>query len=778
MRKHTFLPALFAVFVLFCLLLPQKAEAATACPDFTFTSISGKTVTKSNTAGKVRLIIFFRTTCLNSKVTIENLSNAYWVNHPNLSIIAAEMDGASTDKVKEFAKTYGNNGKDITFCTGGNEMWTFLRAAGYNENSMVLPACFFIDAKNNIQAYTTAYQDPATIRNKLKNYISFPTYPVTVTSNNHSAKANELLTLINTERAKKGLAAFTLDTSVQSAAMQRVAECSVLFSHTRPNGQNYLTLSGFTGTQRTECISAGSIHASEVLAEWMASANDKKALLSSSSYKSAGIMVVEHGGCYYWLLLLSSNTPTKTTVTTAKTVTANVALEDPTCLDVDTGKTVYTSDKIVITPFVVNTGVYVGTDLSPSCLTFTALDPKVATISSTGAITPLKAGTARFQVALSSGYSLGTVTYTFRTKLTIHTHPVSVSVPKGQVATVKVGAEGDGLIYQWYYKNYGSTQYALTTTFTGNTYSVTMTPERDGRMVYCRVSDQYGNLIQSKSVRLTIDYYANILKQPVSVCVPNGKAAKVSFTASGEGLTYKWYYKNANESTFTYTPTFTGNTYQAPMSDERAGRSIYCIVTDRYGHFVKTDTVVLYQAVKLTRQPTSVVIPAGSLASTKVLATGKGLTYKWFVKDPGKSFVRSSITSNTYSYTMTAAKSGRQIYCVVTDSFGNSVTSKTVTMHMGNPLKLTRQPVSVKVANGKNLTVSFTASGDGLTYKWYYKNKGETKFTYTSTFKANTYTTVMTAARNARQIYCVVTDKYGQTVKTNTVTISMTSAAK
>ena len=35
------------------------------------------------------------------------------------------------------------------------------------------------------------------------------------------------------------------------------------------------------------------------------------------------------------------------------------------------------------------------------------------------------------------------------------------------------------------------------------------------------------------------------------------------------------------------------------------------------------------------------------------------------------------------------------------------------------------------------------------------------------------YSTTMTIARNGRQLYCVVTDKYGNTVKTVTVTLKM-----
>ena len=89
--------------------------------------------------------------------------------------------------------------------------------------------------------------------------------------------------------------------------------------------------------------------------------------------------------------------------------------------------------------------------------------------------------------------------------------------------------------------------------------------------------------------------------------------------------------------------------------------------------------------------------------------------------------------------------------------------------------KITKQPASVTVAEGKEAKVTVTATGDSLTYKWYYKNKGATKFSVTDSFKGKTYNVTMNSTRAGRQIYCVVTDKYGNSVKSNVVTINMTA---
>ena len=86
---------------------------------------------------------------------------------------------------------------------------------------------------------------------------------------------------------------------------------------------------------------------------------------------------------------------------------------------------------------------------------------------------------------------------------------------------------------------------------------------------------------------------------------------------------------------------------------------------------------------------------------------------------------------------------------------------------------ITTQPKSVTVAKGSTAKVTVKAVGDGLTYTWYYKNAGASSFSKTTSFTGTSYSVAMNAARDGRQVYCVVTDKYGKTAKSNTVTLSM-----
>ncbi|MBP3703979.1 MAG: hypothetical protein J6I98_00465, partial [Clostridia bacterium] len=114
-----------------------------------------------------------------------------------------------------------------------------------------------------------------------------------------------------------------------------------------------------------------------------------------------------------------------------------------------------------------------------------------------------------------------------------------------------------------------------------------------------------------------------------------------------------------------------------------------------------------------------------------------------------------------------------RVYCVVTDQYGNSETSNTVTLSIQEPPVITTQPKLTFTKQGAIAKTTVKATGDGLTYQWYFKNAGASSFSKTTSFTGTSYSAVMNAARDGRQIYCVVTDKYGKTAKSNTVTLSM-----
>ena len=359
--------------------------------------------------------------------------------------------------------------------------------------------------------------------------------------------------------------------------------------------------------------------------------------------------------------------------------------------------------------------------------------------------------------------------------IVITVQPQNVTVLPGQQARVTVEATGEELVYEWYYANKDKDTFSKTTAFATNAYYVSMNSSRDGRRVYCVITDKNGNSVTTDTATLTMDKTLQILQQPTDVTAASGETAKVTFKASGEGLTYKWYYANKGSDTFTLTTSFSTNSYSITMKNARDGRRVYCVVTDKYGNSVTTDTVTLskYTPLEITRQPVSVKVAMGEQAKVTVTAKGDGLRYEWFYANAGEDgFVKTkSFTTNSYYISMTAARNGRQVYCVVSDKYGNSVTTEIVTLMMESQLKITCQPQDTGAIMGNQVRISLTANGEGLTYQWFYANAGEEEFKLTTAFGGPNYTVTLTESRVGRRVYCVITDKYGNQVISDIATI-------
>ena len=221
-------------------------------------------------------------------------------------------------------------------------------------------------------------------------------------------------------------------------------------------------------------------------------------------------------------------------------------------------------------------------------------------------------------------------------------------------------------------------------------------------------------------------------------------------------------------SWFLLYPASFYNHYRSPEYDTASFHKAYPMTQADY----KYDPVT--SNIQIDVQPKSVKVAAGKVASVTVKARGEGLTYQWYVKSAGSSnFTKSSIKTATYSVSMDTAKNGRQLYCVIQDAYGNQLNTETATLTLEDNLRITSQPANAAAPKGAVATVKLTASGEGLIYKWYFKNKGASSFSLTNSFTGNTYSVTMDASRAGRQVYCVVSDKYGNSVKSNTVTLNM-----
>ena len=114
-----------------------------------------------------------------------------------------------------------------------------------------------------------------------------------------TANAQSVVRQVNQERAARGLSALRVDPALTAAAQIRAQEIVQKFSHTRPDGTKWSTVSS---AAYGENIAKGQRTADKVMAAWMTSSGHRANILRAS-YGSIGVACLQSGGVYYWVQL-------------------------------------------------------------------------------------------------------------------------------------------------------------------------------------------------------------------------------------------------------------------------------------------------------------------------------------------------------------------------------------------------------------------------------------------------------------------------------------------
>lgn len=111
-----------------------------------------------------------------------------------------------------------------------------------------------------------------------------------------SAAAN-VVQQINQERSSRGLSALRVDAELTRAAKIRAEEIVQSFSHTRPDGTRWKTVSS---AAYAENIARGHKTADKAVAAWMTSEGHQRNILREG-YTSTGVACIKSGNVYYWV---------------------------------------------------------------------------------------------------------------------------------------------------------------------------------------------------------------------------------------------------------------------------------------------------------------------------------------------------------------------------------------------------------------------------------------------------------------------------------------------
>ena len=261
----------------------------------------------------------------------------------------------------------------------------------------------------------------------------------------------------------------------------------------------------------------------------------------------------------------------------------------------------------------------------------------------------------------------------------------------------------------------------------------------------------------------TFHFALVITAQPQDYTGAVNSTAKFTVAAEGEGLTYQWQYSDDGGKTWLASSLKTA-TYSAKLTADKDGRMVRCIVMDKDGKSVPSESAkMIVSGPAIASQPKDYTGAVNSTAKFTVTASGNGLTYQWqYSDDGGKTWLASSLKTATYSAKLTADKDGRMVRCVITDKNGGSVISGSAKMIVSGPV-ITCQPKDYTGAVNSTAKFTVSASGNGLTYQWQYSDDSG-KTWLASSLKTATYSAKLTADKNGRMVRCVVTDKNGGSV--------------
>lgn len=136
------------------------------------------------------------------------------------------------------------------------------------------------------EATTTTTEATTTTTEATTTTVVTTTTAATTAAQVQNSYADEVIRLVNAERAKQGLPALTSDPTLTRLANVRAQEIAKKFSHTRPDGTSpfdMLEAEGLQYRNAAENIAMGQRSPEEVMNSWMNSSGHKNNILSNKN---------------------------------------------------------------------------------------------------------------------------------------------------------------------------------------------------------------------------------------------------------------------------------------------------------------------------------------------------------------------------------------------------------------------------------------------------------------------------------------------------------------
>jgi|GEM_PF-1330433 len=250
--------------------------------------------------------------------------------------------------------------------------------------------------------------------------------------------AYEVLEIMNQERVARGRAPLTMDQQLLDAGMLRAAECSVFYSHTRPNGSSCFTV--LRGSHSGENVAAGYSTPAAVMGGWMNSPGHFENIVRTT-FVSVGIGCYEDStGVLYWAQVFDNLSPQGAGKPGNSRRAVPIASQKGNVAPnlVATNVTIKAGDASVIKAKIINQGwksVY--TVPTGNSYRYSSRNNAVATVNTEGEIMGVSGGSTVIDVLYQDGTATGASINVTTTPL----DPSSVKIEQPASTTIETGRE-------------------------------------------------------------------------------------------------------------------------------------------------------------------------------------------------------------------------------------------------------------------------------------------------------------------------------------------------
>ena len=254
------------------------------------------------------------------------------------------------------------------------------------------------------------------------------------------------------------------------------------------------------------------------------------------------------------------------------------------------------------------------------------------------------------------------------------------------------------------------------------------TSARNGYQFRCKVTNPVGTAY-SDAATLTVMAKPKFTAQPNDVHTAPGQTASFTVTASGEDLSYQWYFMSPSNYSWRKCSdeSATTNTLNVAVKSYHDGYSFYCKVSNPAGS-VNSREVELYlveMPVILSSYGFEEYVCVGSTEELHVGAYGENLSYQWYYrKTPDSSWTKSGCDGATSPVLHVIVKNyheGYQFRCKVSNVRG-SVYSEVYTIHLAPaPTMGTLGDLTVLVDDYEYFECDVYSEWYDLDFQWYYR---------------------------------------------------------